>query len=130
MPSPEPTAKVPARALYDKYLAFLAANNPHGYLDELPGETDEATIGGILVKLSRVDGIQLRRLKYWSKQIVRLSEKTIIHAQALELTARALGYADYHELSRHYKNNDAVVANRRIAAPQANRRIFTQERDR
>lgn len=119
------TARVQEKSLYEKYLAFLGANNPTGYL-QIPDETiDDSTIGGVLVGLSRESEIRLKDLKFKAKLIVRLSERAIAHSKALNLCSMAVGYADYHELSQWYANGYSRVENRRTVPAHTNQRIFT-----
>lgn len=127
MAAPILTASTREKTLYDKYLAFLGANNPTGYLDDPEVPIDDTTIGGVLVGLSREPQVRLKDLKFKAKLVVRLSERVIVHSKALNLCSMAMGYADYHELSQHYTNGYSLVENQRTLPDNANRRIFTQD---
>jgi len=118
------TAHAKTQSLYEKYLAFLSSNNPTGFVSDPHVGINDTTVSGVLLTVLMSETYELKALKYSAKKIRRLSDKSITHTQALELCALALGYSNYHELSKHHSGARDLIQNQRQGVTHGHGKLF------
>lgn len=102
------TAAIPTRSLEHHLLAFLAVNNPKGYVDDVP--TNELTqLVFFLFYPLRFRVRSLSQLRKDAKRVKRFSERIIKHGRALEYMAKVMGYKNWNELLDYVGADEKVI---------------------
>jgi hypothetical protein len=106
------TARQGTQHLHEHFLGFLNANNCTGFTAEEVSSIGEDAIIELLLWIGRSPQVSERRFKRYATQIKRTTNGNISHSRALELVARALGYANWYEVKQLQKGTQRIISNR------------------
>lgn len=97
-PAPAPlrvTAHACIKDLRTHMLAFLNANNKHGFLTEQSSAALAETIDTLFYNIVNKEFLRITYLKDVARQVTALTVKGIVFGRALHLIARLMGYMSW-----------------------------------
>lgn len=106
------TARYKPNGLYDKLLAFLAANNSRGYLDDDFLSLDGVTVGDLLSMATERNQLTEREIKRVAKRMRRATGGAIPHQKGLDMMAALFGYKDWNQAKSEFDRR-GLLQNRR-----------------
>lgn len=111
--SPAPTlltAQARVRSMGEHFVAFLAMNNIHGYLNDPDYVLRTDRVNDILLSVALSDGLSDTEFKTQAFAIKNLTRKQIGVGASMELLARAMGYSHY-QLANLCRSPEGYIEN-------------------